>query len=171
MKKFLMGSIVLTTFAFAILLFQMSSCKKTLAQTNVIHDTVKINIHDTVKYCPASVYPIQGLWVGTYSVDALPSQGQLFASLIIYPDGTIVTRTKGGDGKYYYASGTWNLSSSNVLTATIVYFVTPGTNPVTQSITATFSSTGVLTLGTWKDVINTNSTPLNGAFSEMQRVN
>lgn len=170
MKKLLMGSVVLTTFAVAILLFQMSSCKKVLAQTNiVVHDTVKISVHDTIKYCPTATYPIQGLWIGTYSQDG--SSGQSFYSFIVYPDGILVTRGKGFDGKYYYSSGTWNLSNDNIFTATIVSFVTPGPNPVTQSITAIYSTTGVLTNGTWKDVINTNSTPLSGTFSTMQRVN
>lgn len=53
-------------------LFQMSSCKKADAQTT-------------------TTYPIEGLWIGTYSVDQIEYQGQgnLFYSFIIYP-GAIV---------------------------------------------------------------------------------
>jgi hypothetical protein len=152
MKKLLMGSIVLTIFAFASLLFQISSCKKADAQ-------------------PTTIYPIEGLWIGTYASPAVPSQGSLFYSFVIYPDGTLLTKGKGGDGKYYYSSGTWTLSSNNIFSGTIVSFVTPGPHPVTQCITATYSNTGTLTNGTWKDTNNPNGTGLSGTFSTMQRVN
>ena len=92
-----MGSIVLTTFAFAILLFQMSSCKKTLAQTNVIHDTVKVNIHDTVKYCPTNC-DIRGTYSGTNTASTGGSstltykfQDNNFAIGSITPTGSITT--------------------------------------------------------------------------------
>ena len=92
---------------------------------------------------------------------------------IVYPDGTLLTKGKGGDGNFYYSTGTWTLSNDSLFEGTIVSFVTPGPNPVTQSISATFSNegNGTLTNGTWFDVDNPNGAPLSGAFSTMQKIN
>ena len=62
MRKLLLGSIVLTIFAFASILFQMSSCKKAEAQTT------------------ATNYPIEGLWIGTYTTDGQPGLGEQYFS-------------------------------------------------------------------------------------------
>src|SRR6478735_1151671 len=116
MKKVLMGSIVMLLFAATSIIFQMSSCKKADAQIN----------------CPTPTYRIAGLWIGTYSVNCIPEQGKLFYSLSIYPDGTLITKGEGGDGKYYYSSGTWTLSNNNIFSATVTTFVTAnGGSPVT----------------------------------------
>jgi hypothetical protein len=147
MKKLLKSFFVLATLA--VLTFQISGCKKDCP-------------------VPTTTYTVQGLWIGTYSANGL--SGASFYSFIVYPDGTLVTRSKGFDGNYYYTSGSWTLSGTD-FTATVVSFVTPGVNPVTQSIKTTYSNTGVMTNGIWKDVINTNGTPLTGTFSDMKRVN
>ena len=146
---------MLSIFALAAVVFQLSSCAK--------ESTPKV-----------VTYPIEGLWIGTYTADGIT--GESFYSFIIYPDHSLVTRGKGFDGNYYYSSGIWTLSSDNVFSGTTVSFVTPvaGTglsNPVTQTITATFSNTGTLTNGIWKDVINSNDKPLTGTYSTMTRVN
>jgi hypothetical protein len=152
MKKLLKSFFALATLV--VLTFQISGCKKD---------------------CPApttTTYPIQGLWIGTFSVDAIPGQGSLFYSFVVYPDGTLLTKGKGGDGKFYYSSGTWTLSSSNVFSGTITSFVTPNSgSPVTQSITATYANSGTLVDGVWNDTNNPNGTPLKGKFSTMQRIN
>src|SRR5437868_4341101 len=114
MKKVLMGSIVMLLFALTSIIFQMSSCKKANAQEN----------------CPTPTYQIAGLWIGTYSVSCLPEQGQLFYSLSIYPDGSILSKGKGADGNYYYGEGTWTISSNNILSATVTSFVINGGSPV-----------------------------------------
>jgi len=56
MKKILLGSIVLTAFAAAFLLVEMSSCTKVAASTT-IYDTVKVVITDTV--CPTPLTKVQ----------------------------------------------------------------------------------------------------------------
>lgn len=118
---------------------------------------------------PTPTYPVEGLWVGTFSAPTFPSQ---FYSFIVYPGGVLLTKGQGSDGKYYYSSGTWSLSSNNTFSGTIVSFVTPnGGSPVTQSITATYSNNGNMTGGTWVDTNNPNGTGLSGTFSTMQRVN
>ena len=69
MKKILMGSLVLTVLAAAIITVQMSSCTKTTAQTNTVYDTVKVTIHDTI--CPNTLTKIQILTQKTWRVAQL----------------------------------------------------------------------------------------------------
>ena len=116
-------------------------------------------------------YPIEGLWIGTYNSDQVPSQGDLYYSFIVKPDGSILTEGLGGDGNMYYARGTWTLTSDTVFAATIVTFVTPGPYPVTQSIKASFSKEGKLNNGTWEDTNNPNGPAKNGKFPIMARIN
>ncbi|MEP6675935.1 MAG: hypothetical protein ABJA78_12295 [Ferruginibacter sp.] len=157
MKKIFMACMALTVFSATALLFQMTSCKKADAQT---------------ASCPVATYQVAGLWTGTYSVNSIPAQGQLFYSFVIYTDGTILTRGKGGDGKYYYSSGTWAVSGTNVFSATIISFVTPNAGlPITQSITGTYASNGTMSNLTWADTNNPNGPSLSGQYSSMQRVN
>jgi hypothetical protein len=144
---------LILAFLITALLFAQFSCQK-----------------DSVQ--PTKTYTIQGLWIGTYSASSLPAQGDLFYSYSIFTDGTILTKSKGWDGKYYYAAGTWALSSTNVFTSTITTFVTPfAGSPVTQFMSGTFSSNGTITDATWKDTDNPNGTYRSGKFSTMQRVN
>ena len=119
-----------------------------------------------------SNYPIAGLYLGTYTVDNIPSQPALFYSIVAYPDGSVITKGKGGDGNDLYASGNYTLSGTT-FTATINSFVKSNNGiPVTQSITATYNaSKGTLSNGTWKDTINPFGTPNAGKFSTFQRVN
>lgn len=152
MKKLFMASLALITFTASIALFQLSSCKKADAQTQ-------------------TTYPIQGLYTGTYSVNAVPAQGNLFYSFVIYPDGTMSTKGKGGDGKDYYSAGTWTLSN-NIFSGTVTTIIAPnGGAPVTQSITATFSNTGIFSNGSWNDTNNPNGVGNAGKYSIMQRAN
>jgi hypothetical protein len=138
MKKLLITSISLMSFT----LFNMSSktgCKKeTVTQT--------VTKTDTVYQCQTS---IKGLWIGTYTVNSIPAQGQLFYSLSVYPDGSLLYKTKDGVGNSYYARGTWALSGSNIFSATVKSFATP---IVTQTITANYSNSLGLTNGTWADI-------------------
>ncbi len=144
----------LLTTVLASLLF-ISSCKK-----------------DTPMDPPAQTYPIEGLWIGTYSVDQIPEQGGLFYSFIIYPGGVLLTKGKGGDGNDHYSTGTWTLTSSNIFSGTITTFPSDAAGlTVTQNITATYSNTGELTNGIWHDADNPYGSPLSGKFSTMQRVN
>jgi hypothetical protein len=114
-------------------------------------------------------YRIEGIWVGTYTVDGLPTQGALFNSFSIYPDGTMLTKGKGGDGADHFSKGTWNLASDTLFTATITTFYPNFSNPITQRIQATFSKEGILTNGTWTDTINPYGLK-KGKYSGMQRV-
>jgi hypothetical protein len=148
MKKILMGSLVITVFALASLLFQMTSCKKANAQT------------------PATNYPIQGLWTGTYTVDGSPSLGSQYFSFIIKPDGTMINDTK-YLGVQNLAPGTWTLSGHTLsCTYTNVYGQSAHIG-VTETSTATWDETGTLTTGIWQ-----NTSPLSGSGTfTLTRVN
>ena len=147
MKKLLLSSIALC--ALLVLFSSQSSCKKETVVETVTKTVVKT---DTVFQCTPS---IKGLWVGTYTVNAFPSRGALFMSLSVYPDGTIMYKSKSSDGNFYYSKGTWTLDNNNVFTANVVTMESPY---VTQTITATYSKTGTLTNGTWVDTsVGTNS--------------
>lgn len=116
-----------------------------------------------------STKSIHGLWIGTYNATQKPAQGDLFYSYIIYPDGTMLTKGKGGDGKFYYSTGTWTLNGNN-FSSTIVSFVTPNNGaPVTQSINGTYSDNGTIT-AVWADTNNPNGAALSGNHT-MQKVN
>jgi hypothetical protein len=99
MKKIFLASLALSVFAASIVLFQMSSCTKAVAQTKV----------DTIFKCPSNIV---GLWEGTYTV---ASNKSYYFSFSIYPNGKMSYR---GDAYYYtmeynaYAEGTWTLNGN-----------------------------------------------------------
>jgi len=112
-------------------------------------------------------YPVEGLWIGTFTVDNNPSQpGTYYFSYAVYPDGTISVKTRAADGNNYYSIGQWALSNSNVFSATFISTNFNGPQ-VTQSITADFSDSGKMTNGIWTDVTNASQ---KGKFS-VDRVN
>ena len=115
-------------------------------------------------------YPIEGLWIGTYTVDRYPDQKPLFYSFSVKPGGTILTESKGSDGISYYSEGTWALTgnkfSFNITTITFKPL------PIKQSGMLTFEDSGKMTDGTWQDTDNPYIKPGNsGKFSTMNRVN
>ena len=114
--------------------------------------------------CPTPTYPIQGLWIGTYSVDQLPSQAPQYFSYVIKPDGTIICESVGASQKYYSA-GTWTITGT-AFTSTYTSFSYPsGQGPATQTASATYDNSGKLTTGIWR-----NSPISSGTFT-MTRVN
>jgi hypothetical protein len=147
MKKLFMASAALITFAIAMTLFQISSCKKSTAQNS-------------------ATYPIQGLWIGTYTVDGQPGLGEQYFSFIIKPDGTMINDTKFSN-QQHLAPGTWTLSGSTLsCTFTSVYGI-PQNIGITETSTATWDNKGKLTTGIWKNVA-----PLTGSGTfTLSRVN
>ncbi len=112
-------------------------------------------------------YPVDGLWIGTFTVDNNPSQaGSYYFSYAVYPDGSILVKTRAADGNNYYSIGKWVLSNSTEFSATLTTTNFNGSQ-VTQSITAIFSNSGKMTNGIWVDVANASQT---GKFS-VDRVN
>lgn len=116
------------------------------------------------------VFPVAGVYTGSYTVNDLPGQGALPYNFSILLDGSITTKGMGGYGSYAYAIGTWVLTGNTQFTANITSIGGSG-QPIKQSITASFSNTGTLTNGTWVDTNNPYHAPYSGKFSTMQRVN
>ncbi|HSN09760.1 MAG TPA: hypothetical protein VLS85_12030, partial [Hanamia sp.] len=105
---------------------------------------------DSTSPTPATTtYPVEGLWIGTFTVDNNPSQaGTYYFSYSVYPDNTILVKTRAADGNNYYSIGTWSLSNSNEFSATFTSTNFNGPQ-VTQGITANFSDSGKMTNGIW----------------------
>ncbi len=97
-----------------------------------------------------STYPIQGLWIGTYTSDQQPGAGSQYYSYIIKPDGTMIYDAKASTNQYI-AIGTWNLVGTTFTTTYTNIWSTLGPTGVTQSATATFDNTGKLKNGTWQN--------------------
>jgi hypothetical protein len=154
MKKILMASLAMTVFAVTALLLQLTSCKKVVAQTN----------HD----CPPPIYPVAGLYIGTYSVNSIPGQGNLYYSFVVFPNGDLLTKSANGNGDTTYQKGRWTLSGDSTFTGTIATFTTPS---VIQNIIGTFLDDGKISDATWHDIYNPFGNGLSGTFSVMQRVN
>lgn len=135
---------------FLVTLLAFSGCKKDTSTPDPVSPT----------------YPIEGLWIGTFTVDNNPSQpGSYYYSYAIYPDGSVLVKSRPADGNNYYSTGTWTLSATNKFSATITTMNFSGPQ-VTQTITADFVNTGEMT-GVWNDTINASQT---GKLS-MKRIN
>jgi hypothetical protein len=112
-------------------------------------------------------YPVEGLWIGTYTVDNNPSQSGVYNySYSVYPDRSILVKGTGADGNTYFSTGQWTLSNANEFSATFTSMNFLGAQ-VTQAITANFSDSGKMTGGVWTDIENASQT---GKFS-LNRVN
>lgn len=112
-------------------------------------------------------FPIEGLWIGSYTFDKYPSLGSQYISFAIKPDGTLVYDSNGSGGQYL-SIGTWTLSGTKLSISTEnVYSPDPTLLGVKQSISATWDKTGKLTDGTWQTLLSNGST---GKFT-MSRVN
>ncbi len=114
-----------------------------------------------------TTYPIQGLWIGSYTVDGQPALGQQYYSFIIKPDGTMIGDSKSSNPTQQHITlGTWNLSGSTLSCAiTCIYGLSVNIG-LNQTCTATWDNTGKLT-GTWKNVSGPTA---SGTFT-MTRVN
>jgi hypothetical protein len=131
-----------------IICFVFFSCKKDEDEQSINHN-------------------VKGLWVGTYTVDQLPTQPALFYSFVIKPDGTLITEGKGANGVSYYAVGTWNVTGDS-LKCTYTSLNAPPPQ-VTQSAKFHFNnSNGKLSSGTWKD--GANGSNYTGTFPVMEKV-
>lgn len=148
MKKLLLGSVVLAMFSLTSIVFQMTSCRKADAQTGTV-----VN------------YSIQGLWIGTYTVDGQSKLGEQYFSFIIKPDGTMIADTK-GESRQHLAPGTWTLNGTTLSCNFTCVYGLPSNIGVTEIATATWDKAGKLT-GTWKNIA-----PLTGSgVITMTRIN
>ena len=146
-----MASVVMTFFAFACILIQMTSCSKSMA--------------DEVK-CPPATYPITGLWEGTYQTDQV-GHPATYVSFAIYPDGTFIRRSKlSNSDENAYFKGRWQMSGNafQFRDTTLAY----SGGVIVDAATATFSNDGTLSNATWQDV---SGQPYTGTFQNLKRIN
>lgn len=153
MKKLFMISVALTTFALASLVFQMTSCTKAAA--------------DEIKDCPIAIYPITGLWEGTYQTNQV-NHVPTYCSFTIYPDGTFMKRAQVvSSTEYELTKGTWALTG-NVFVYKDTSLLPYSGGSIINTATLTFSNTGTLSNGTWQDLSGQSYT---GTFQNMKRNN
>ena len=156
MKKIFMASFSLATFATAIGLFQMTSCTKTTTQTQ------------TQIPCPPATYPVTGLWEGTYLTNQV-THATTYVSLAIYPDGTMLRRSKVvSSTQYAYFKGTWKLTGNTFEFRDSTLFYSAGSQIDTG--TFTFNNDGKMSNGTWQDVGGVVQY-YSGTFQNMARIN
>ena len=144
-------------FFFFLLLGQMSisSCTKTTTKTITVTDTVTKIVKDTVV-----VYPIQGLWVGTYTNTS--TGVTYYFSFTVYPDNTLSYKSGGANNTTFFATGTWTLTGT-----TFSFSVVEKSTGDTQTGSAVYSlANGTLTNGTVTDA----TTGLSGTWS-MNKIN
>jgi hypothetical protein len=140
--------ILVPTLAICLLLSLFLSCEKESSTTT-------------------TTYPLQGLWIGTYSVDGQSALGLQYYSFVIKPDGTIIGDSKSSNPTQQHITlGTWNLSGSTLSCAiTCIYGLSVNIG-LSQTCTSTWDNAGKLT-GTWR---NTTGPTSSGTFT-MTRVN
>ena len=140
MKKFLLNGKFTAILIGAIVLFQLSSCEK--------NDVTPL----------PTTHTIEGLWIGSYTVNGQPNLGNQYFSFSIKPDGTVVNDTK-GENMQHLNIGNWTLTGDSLsCTTTCVYGLSSNLG-VVEKHTAKFDKIkGTLTNGIWKNV-----PPMNGS--------
>lgn len=135
-----------------IIIFTQTSCKKDNCEPSAIS------------------YPIQGLWVGTFTTVSgftQPPGTDFYLALSIYPDGKMSYKSGTGTiGFFVYAEGTWNLTGNNLswTAKTINSLTSP---QVDVSGTAIYNSTN----GTLTNGVATTTSPATQGTWKMNRIN
>ena len=132
--------ILILAFVFTSVSLVNSSCSK----TNTVTDTVTKIVIDTLK--PPTT--IVGIWVGTYQVTGSPTT--YYYSFDLRPDGTLLHKGTGADGKTYYGQGSYTVNgttfnySDTTLNLSQIGAVELGTGTYT-------AATGTIT-GSWQNI-------------------
>ncbi len=147
MKKTLnLKTVILCIISFAFL----TSCTKEVTKTVTV--TVTPN------------YPIQGLWIGKYTLGTSSD----YYSFNIKQDGTILVETK-FQGQQQLATGSWTLTGKQFITNySIIYTGNLQGIGTVQQADATWDSTANTLIGTWKNTLPSNG--VTGTLS-LNRVN
>jgi hypothetical protein len=110
-------------------------------------------------------YPIEGLWIGTYTLNGQPAAGERYFSLAIRPGGTMIS-----DGKVVneanLSTGTWTLTGDTLSCSFTCVYGLPNNVGVLQSYKGVWDKTGKLT-GTWKNFLS----PSSSGIITLKRVN
>lgn len=115
--------------------------------------------------CPDPVYPLEGLWIGYYTVDNEPRHGKQFFSITIKQGGEAVVETE-WDRVQHLSPGKWTLEGNDFsCTFTCVYGL-PQHIGIVETFDGTWTNDGKLS-GTW-----INEPPRSGSGKvSLQRVN
>jgi len=111
-----------------------------------------------------TTFSMQGLWIGTYSVNGQPELGERYFSFDIKADGTIIMEGM-AENVTSMATGTWTMNGKDFSAS---YIVTRGLKShigMKQKVWATFDNSGKLT-GLWSNV----NTSTEGTFT-LYRIN
>jgi hypothetical protein len=141
------------------------SCKK---EQIFVHDTTHVTVHDTIIKHDTLVptYPIAGLWEGTYQTNQV-IHAPTYASMTIFPDGTIIKRNKVvGINEYNLTRGRWTLSGNLFQYRDTTLLYSGGTVVETGSLT--FKNDGTFSNGTWQNISGQTYT---GTYQNMKRIN
>ena len=130
---------------------------------------VLVQMSGCTKPDPAPVtnktFPIEGLWIGNYTVNGEAGLGQQYYSFVIKPDGKMIADTKGAN-QQHLSIGNWTLNGTTLTTNhTCVYGISFNVG-VVQTTTATWANTGKI-IGTWSHVAPASG---SGTFT-LTRVN
>jgi hypothetical protein len=132
-----------------------SSCEKEVIRPacDTIRDT--IIVRDTIIATPKS--SIEGLWVGTYTINNEPSLGAQYFSFIIKPNGSLVNETK-YTGKQHLSPGTWTLTGDTLSCSFTCVYGYPQHIGITEISTAKWDNTKNTLTGKWQNIA-----PLTGS--------
>ncbi|MCD2423782.1 hypothetical protein LQ567_13485 [Niabella pedocola] len=109
-----------------------------------------VYIKDRVVVLPPA-HTVDGIWMGSYTVDVLPQLGQQYYSLILKPDGTAINETK-WTGQTHINSGTWQMKGDTLICNTICIYGYEANIGVKEVHTAIFNKrNGTLTKGEWRN--------------------
>jgi hypothetical protein len=154
MKKIFMASLALTCLSVSMLVFQMASCKKAVADPTVCPP------------CPDPKYPVTGLWEGTYQTDQV-NHSPTYVGFTVFPDGTFIRRGKiVGKDEYLLSKGRWQITGNvfQYRDTTILY----SGGLVVNIGTMTYDSTGVMSNAIFEDIYGQSYT---GTFQNLKRNN
>jgi hypothetical protein len=140
------------------------ACTKTVTETKTVTvtDTITKTITDTItRIDTVQLYPIQGLWVGTYTA-AVNGGNPYFFSFTVFADGSLNYKSKGAGNTTFYAYGSWALAGTS-----FTFSVTEVSSGHVQQGSASYNSNN----GTLSSGIITDSTAGTNATWTLNRVN
>ncbi|WP_300604124.1 hypothetical protein [Niabella sp.] len=110
-----------------------------------------VYIKDRLVVLPPA-HTIDGIWMGTYSVNSMPEMGKQCYSLILKPDGTVINETK-WKGQTHMNTGTWEMKGDTLVCNTICIYGYKDNIGVREVHTAIFSKkNGTLTKAEWRNL-------------------
>jgi hypothetical protein len=135
----------------------------------IIFGAIVFTLHSCCKEDNCKSYPIQGLWIGTFTTvsgfDEPPGTNFYFA-MSIYPDGKMSYKSGTNVTNYFvYAEGSWTLSG-NAFSWTAKTINSLNSPRVDVSGTATYNGTN----GTLTDGVVSTKSPVTQASWKLDKI-